>query len=227
MDEGALLSYCQALQAVIAGSAVPMVAQAGLSQTFQNEGVEGTTYGKQQASEEKLSASSPRISTDVLPASSSTWNESGVPVLDGTSERPGMSCSPNSAAEQAELLSWDSGSGSESSGEAKVEEDSESEGADESEDASMETEEASHCEEAEKEVDVDWDSYDAVEGFASMPSTPPRKERRDCETPPKLEAPLAFVSDDSDSCDSNSYPMGIHAKRTLVAFPYCNESDDR
>jgi len=227
-DEGALFSYCQALQAVLAGSAPPLAAEASLSQTFQKHGAASTTHGKQQASAKEPIASLPQSSTDFLPASAAMENDSGAPVLDCTPGHPSPSCAANSAEEQAELLSWHSGSGSESSGEPEVDEDSEREAADDGEGTSMEMEEASCCEEVEEESHMDWDSYDdAVEGFASVPSTPPRKERQDCETPPKLEAPIAFLSDDSDCSDSSVYPMSARAKRTPLAFSCCNESDHR
>jgi hypothetical protein len=241
MDEGALLSYCQALQAVVAGSTPPMAALADLPQRFQKDGecvAASITHGEQQAfakgchqGASQLMASSSRASTELVSASITMGTESGAPVLDSAREHLVAPCSPNSATEQAELLSWHSGSGSESSEEPEVKEDSECEDVDESEEAATEMEEISCCEEDEEESQVDWDSDDdAVDGFASVPTTPPHMEWRYCETPPKSEAPPTFLSEDgygSDSSDSNAYPMGVHAKRAPFGLSYCNESEHR
>jgi len=150
---------------------------------------------------------------------------SGAPSLGSASENCIINSTCSSLGKDADLLSCPSELSSDTGEEDHGEERSDIEDAEESEEAPQVIEASSGEEESYNDDDYEDDGADWSACHA--PSTPPRMERRDFDTPPKLTAPLLFDSDDdgSDSSNALSYGGRRHAKGAPFATSYCNESE--
>ena len=234
-----LSGYCQAMQALLAGRAVSMTPQADLAQLSRSDAGSDHEFPVQRmGSAISFCAEPGGVATsgrdDVSKAIAADrplvckLESSGAPALGSPHENPIINWTCSHSGKDADLLSWPSEVSSDTSEQDHGAEQSDMDDTEETEGTPKVFEGASG-EEGEEESynDDDYEDDGADWSACALPSTPPRMERKEFDTPPKFKAPSMFDSDgeDSDTSHVSSYSRRWHAKGVPLAISYCNESE--